>query len=327
MRSSKRLGWCFIGSGMITNSVTNDDRGLNLVSVVSGHYENAEKLAAKHSGAKAYRTIGEAINAPGVDIVYVATPHPMHVAQTLEAINAHKPVLVEKPITVNSKELARLVEAARREKVFLAEAMWPRFNPVMKTVKSWIDAGNIGGLRHVTADYLRYTPRDGIARLFEPSLAGGCTLDLGVYPLAFVQNFLGAHKTLRASGSLTDKQVDERMSVLLGYDNGVTGFALAGFDGTALNQGVISGEAGTITVPTQFFCANSAELVDHSGAKLSVKRDDPCYGYKYQSLAIEKHVADGLLEAPEMTLQDSAEIMAQCDAIRAQLGVKYPFEN
>ena len=125
---------------------------------------------------------------PEVDAIYVATPHPFHKPHTILCLNAGKAVLCEKPIAVNAREVKEMVECARENRVFFMEAMWTRFLPVYGKVEEWLEQGLIGDIRLVTADFGFRADIDPKGRLFDPNLAGGALLDVGVYVVSFASH-------------------------------------------------------------------------------------------------------------------------------------------
>src|SRR6201999_171078 len=102
---------------------------------------------------------------PGVDVVYVATPHPMHHDNAILALRAGKPVLVEKPFTMNAAQAAEIVAVAREQRLFAMEAMWTRFVPHITVVRDWLSQGVLGEVVTVTADHGQWFAEDPDFRL------------------------------------------------------------------------------------------------------------------------------------------------------------------
>ena len=162
----KKIGWGFIGAGSIANRFI---KGLAqvpdayLAAVSSRSYDKAKSFADKY-GAKVYATVEEMILDENVDIVYVGTPHTIHRENTLLALNLGKPVLCEKPMAPNAELALEMVKTAREKKVYLMEAMWTRFFPVMDKVRSWLNEGTIGKVNFVAADFGYSEPEDPSSR-------------------------------------------------------------------------------------------------------------------------------------------------------------------
>ncbi len=131
---AKKIRWGIMGCGRIANDYANDltlTKYGELVAVGSRSKAKAKKFAAQHVGARAYGSYEELAADPDVDIVYVATPHPYHMENTLLAIKNGKHVLCEKPMAMNAKQTRRMIAAAQKKGVFLMEAMWTRFFPAI----------------------------------------------------------------------------------------------------------------------------------------------------------------------------------------------------
>ena len=173
------LRWGIIGTGGIARSfaadLANTDSGV-VVAVGSRRLETAEAFGT----GRAYGSYEALVSDPEVDAVYVATPHPFHHANARLALEAGKPVLVEKPFTMNADEARDLVRLAREKRLFLMEAMWTRFLPHMAEIRRLLEAGELGELVTVQADHGQWFVLDPAFRLFAPELGGGALLDLGV---------------------------------------------------------------------------------------------------------------------------------------------------
>lgn len=156
-------------------------------AVGSRKKETAEVFANKWNIPKAYGTYADLINDPAVDLVYVATPHSHHFDVTREALLAGKPCLVEKAFMANARQAKEIIELAHKQKVFLAEAIWTRYQPAVGIIRSLIAEGRIGSPRLITAT-LGYSMGEK-PRIMRPDLCGGALLDLGIYALNFVRMF------------------------------------------------------------------------------------------------------------------------------------------
>ena len=178
-----------IGAGWIAEKAAITLNGLTdceAYAIASRTKEKAEAFAEKWKMRKAYGSYSELIADPSVDLVYVATPHSHHYDVTREALLAGKPCLVEKAFMANLRQAKEIVELARERRVFLAEAIWTRYQPVVKMMRELIGS-RIGTPRLVTAT-LGYSMGDK-PRIMRADLCGGALLDLGVYALNFVRMF------------------------------------------------------------------------------------------------------------------------------------------
>ena len=325
----KKFGWGFIGAGAIANRFM---AGLMqvpdayLAAVSSRTYERAERFAGKYN-AKVYKSTEELIADEDVDIVYVATPHTVHRENTLMAIEIGKPVLCEKPMAPNAKMVTEMVQAARKKRVYLMEAMWTRFFPAMKKVREWLDEGRIGKVQFVTADFGYYEEEDPSKIIFDPNTAGGSLLDVGIYPIAFAFMVFGK-KPNRITGlaDMASTGVDAAMGCTLGFEGGGLALLYSAMNAETPQVAEIIGQKGRIVIP-QFWSPREAHL--YIGGELieSFKGDHEGEGYQFEIAAVQEDIRNGRLENELMPLDESIAIAEVMDELRSQWGLVYPFEK
>jgi predicted dehydrogenase len=324
---SAHIRWGILATGGIATKFTEDLRlvpDARAVAVASRRAEPAERFAAVHDIPRAHGSWQALAEDPDVDVVYVAGPHVAHHAATKLMLEAGKPVLCEKPFTLTSVQARDLVETARANKVFLAEAMWMRANPAVRRALALVSDGAIGNLRYIHADFGISAPPDPRHRLRDPRLGGGALLDLGVYPVTLAQLFAGAPSGIQATASLTDQGVDDTTGVLLSYESGAHAALSCSISSSGPVIATITGQTGYITLPFPFYRAQ--ELV------VSRAGQDPeheIHGYdgnglRIQAIEVGRCLREGLLESPLFPLADTLSVMETLDRVRELVGVAYP---
>ena len=174
------IRWGILGTGGIAHAQAADlvANGFIVTAVGSRNRESAEAFAAEFAIPVAYDSYESLVGDPGVDIVYVSTPHPFHAPNATLALRAGKHVLLEKPFAMNAREARAVVELAQSSGLVVLEAMWTRFLPHMRRIREIIAAGTIGEVRTLLADHNQLLPSDPLHRLNNPALGGGALLDL-----------------------------------------------------------------------------------------------------------------------------------------------------
>jgi predicted dehydrogenase len=258
--------------------------------------------------------------------VYIATPHSEHHAHALLCLRAGLPVLCEKAFARNARQAQEMVQVARQQRVFLMEAFWTRFFPAIGHALELVQAGVIGEVKHLSADFgfaAAYQPE---GRLFSPALAGGSLLDIGVYPLFISQLFLGAPATVRAVATLAGTGVDLNCAVVLAYASGATASVFSTLAATTDNLCTLYGTKGQLHL-TGRFRAPSGVTVQLTGQEATpMPYPKHGLGYHYEAAHVQQCLAQGLLESPLLPLAFSLKLMQVLDAVRQQIGLRYPGE-
>ena len=318
-----------VGAGWIAEKAAITLNGLDsceAYAIASRSKEKAEAFAEKWEMKKAYGSYAELIADQDVDLVYVATPHSHHYDVTREALMAGKPCLVEKAFMANYRQAKAIVDLSRARKVFLAEAIWTRYQPVVGMVRDLISSGRIGTPRLVTAT-LGYSMGDK-PRIMRPDLCGGALLDLGVYALNFVRMFFDADIVSMESQcvkSATGMDMTNAMSLVL--SDGVLCNLQSSAACVGDNIGVIAGTDGNLIIDNinnpQKITVNThdREFVEDIHVPKQIT------GYEYQFLACRQALIDGLLEPLEMPLEETLYIMELMDGFRKKWNVKYPMDE
>ena len=322
--------WGIIGTGGIAKAFARDLSYFNshiVQAVGSRSLEKASDFALEFPGCASYGSYEDLVADPMIDAVYVATPHPQHVANTILALNAGKPVLCEKPFAVNAVEAQAMVAAARENAVPLLEAMWTRFLPHIATVRELLNSGVIGQIVSVEADHGQYLINHENPRLTEPDLAGGALLDLGIYPVSFAHMVLGKPDRITASGVLTAKGVDGQTSAILDYKNGAQAVVTTTLITGTPCRATIAGTLGRIEIDRTFYNPASMRVVMQDGTTTEYPNTYKGHGLREQAAELERMVRNAEIESPLLTHQMSIEIMQTLDEIRNQIGLRYPFEN
>ena len=297
------------------------------VGAVAGRDSGRARAFAQAQGiAAGYGSVGEMLQAEQLDAVYICTPHPSHVDAAVACIEAGVAVLVEKPLAPNLEGATRIATAARDGGVFAMEAMWTRFLPVYDVVRRWVDEGRIGEVRQVTASFGFAVPVMPEHRLFNPDLAGGSLLDVGVYPLTLAYWLYGSHPAeYGVVARVGETGVDEIVSISASYPGG--GLAQLGC-ATVANLDLsarIYGTAGSIEIPV-FFAADRA-ILRAGGEEETEAMPHRANGFEYEIQEVVNCVRAGRSESERMPLSLTLEMAGLCDEIRGKLGVAYPFEE
>jgi predicted dehydrogenase len=318
---TESLRWGLIGTGWIADSFAADlaftDSG-RAVAVGSRRMETANRFADRFEIPNRHGSYEALVADPEVDVVYVATPHPMHHPDTLLALEAGKPVLVEKPFTMNAAEARELVAAARSKKLFLMEAMWTRFLPHIAQIRRLIAEGALGEIVTVSADHGQWFAQDPEFRLFAPELGGGALLDLGVYPVSFASMLLGAPSTIEALIDPAFTGVDGQTSMLFGYDSGAQAVLTCTSLAKSPTRAAIVGTEARIEIDGDFYSPTSFTLITRSGERTRYDEPHRGRGLWHQADEVARCLREGLLESPLMPLDESISIMQTMDTVPAR---------
>ena len=317
-----------IGTGWIAEKAAITLNGLTeceAYAVGSRTLEKAEAFANKWNIVKAYGSYGELIADPDVDLIYVGTPHSHHYDVTREALLASKPCLVEKAFMANARQTEEILAIAHEQKVFLAEAIWTRYQPVVKIVRDLISSGRIGTPRLVTAT-LGYSMGDK-PRIMRPDLCGGALLDLGVYALNFVRMFFPADIVSIDSQCVKSKTgMDLTNAITLVLEDGVLCNLQSSAACVGDNIGVIAGTEGNLIIDN----INNPQKITVNGPNCTfvetIQVPQQITGYEYQFLACREALMEGLLEPREMPHDETLYIMQLMDGLRQKWGVRYPMD-
>lgn len=316
--------WGILGTGTIAGKFTEGlsaAPGHEAVAVGSRSRESAEAFAGRFGIPRAHGSYERLAADLDLDAIYVATPHSRHLEDAMLCIEEGTPVLCEKPLTLNAAQGKRMIDAARDRGVFLMEAMWTRFNPVVRALRALLAEGSLGEPRHLTADFGFAADFDPQARLFNPELGGGALLDVGVYPIAFARMVFGTDpEAMVGLATLGETGVDEQCAATLRYPCGGLAQISSAVVTETPQEAVLSLTGGQVRIPT-FWCPNRM-IVNGEERRFDLAGN----GYHYQALEVAARVAAGHLESPEISHSESLAILRTMDELREQFGVRYPGE-
>ena len=318
-----------IGAGWIAEKAAITLNGLTdceAYAIGSRSLEKAEAFARQWNIKQAYGSYAELIADPAVDLVYVATPHSHHYDVTREALLADKPCLVEKAFMANARQTEEILALAHERQVFLAEAIWTRYQPVVETVRQLIDSGRIGEPRMVTAT-LGYSMGNK-ARIMRPDLCGGALLDLGVYALNFVRMFFPADiVSIDGTCVKSDTGMDLTNTMTLILADGMLCNLQSSAQCVGDNIGVIAGTKGNLIIDN----INNPQTITVNGPDRTyietIRVPQQITGYEYQFLTCRQALMDGRLEPVEMPHAETLYIMQLMDGLRRKWGVHYPMDE
>jgi predicted dehydrogenase len=321
MVARELLRWGLLGTGWIADSFATDlvlgDSG-RVVAAGSRSQESADRFADKFGIPNRHSSYQALVEDPEVDVVYVATPHPMHHANALLALQAGKPVLVEKPFTMNAPEARELVATARSKGLFLMEAMWTRFLPHIAEIRRLLAANALGDIVSVSADHGQWFAEDPGFRLFAPELGGGALLDLGIYPVSFASMILGPPDRIVALIDPAFTGVDGQTSMLFGYAGGAQSILTCTLFAKSPARAAIVGTEARIEIQGTFYAPTSFTLISREGERTRFEEPHEGRGLRHQADEVARCLRAGFLESPLMPLDESISIMATMDAVLAQ---------
>ncbi|MBO4507810.1 MAG: ribonuclease HI [Spirochaetaceae bacterium] len=359
------INWGFIGTGNIASCLApavKKTEGASLYACAARSIDKAKSFAEKWDIPVAYGSYDELLADRKIDVIYIATPHMNHAELSIKAMKAGKAVLCEKPAAVNAAQLREVLEVSKQTGMFFMEALWTRMQPVYLETLRMIKSGEIGTVQAVYADFcsnISYAPG---SRLYEPELAGGALLDMGIYPLMYsmsvasaVQNVPFADVKCPSVHSICRKTaagVDAFESIIMEFSGGETGelFAspaesafsavvTAGIDtgsGDHFKAAKIIGSKATLHIPG-FWYAQQINVLNTDGSLVEQKKlPFRVNGYEYEVAEVVRCLRTGavagaddarpILESPLHTHADSMRLIQMMDAFRAEWGILYPFE-
>lgn len=324
-----KIRWGILGPGGIARQFAAGLQLLpdaELVAVGSRTQEGADRFADEFAVPHRHSSYAELAANSNVDVIYIATPHSQHAENALLCLQAGKAVVCEKPFTINATQAETVIALARRERLFLMEAMWTRFLPVMVKVRELLHAGVIGELRMLHADFGFRTEFDPSGRLFAPELGGGALLDVGVYTVSLASMLFGTPDRVVGLAHLGQTGVDEQSAMVLGYPGGQLA-ALSVAVRTATPQtATIMGSEGMIQIPTPWWRPTQINLLRAGKPAEVIDLPFAGNGYNYQAAEVMRCLRAGLLENEIMPLDETLAIMQTLDRLRAQWELRYPGE-
>ena len=322
----RTVGWGITGLGTIADVVAPElahVEDAELVAVGSRSLERAKAFAARHGAARAHGSYAGLVADPGVDVVYIATPHPQHHAIALAALRAGKAVLVEKAFTATLAGTREVVAEARRLGVFAMEAMWTRFQPAVVRARELVAEGAIGEVFSVQANLGGDRAYDPADRLFAVETGGGALLDIGVYPVSFAQMVLGSPQSVAAVGAFEPNGVEGAATLLLGWDDGRSATLTCSFHSPMPGTARILGSSGWLELRPPFHHPTDL-VVGRNGREPEVVTLPPLgRGYTHELIEVTRCVREGRTESPAIPLDDTVAVMSILEQAAGRLGITW----
>ncbi len=294
--------WGVIGTGAIARAFADDLKHVSngvLSAVGSRHTETAQAFAGEFGASRWHGTYDALCADPGVDAVYVATPHNLHLDNARSAFEGGKAVLCEKPLTPTFGEAEAMIAAARSSGRPLMEALWTYFLPALVRARAWVQDGRIGEIRHIKADFGYPMRFDPTSRLYAPELAGGALLDMGIYPIALAWFFLERDpQVVHAVARKAATGVDDDLVMMFDYGD-CTATLGTSFRCKLKNAAYVIGTDGFVEIP-DFWRAKEAHL--YAGDTRVDSFDDrrPSHGLCFETKAFGADILAGRQQSSQM---------------------------
>lgn len=317
--------WGIISTGKIARqfaTALKDTPGAVLAGVASRTLDKAQDFTRQFGGTP-YGSYEELCAEPGIDVVYIGTPHPLHAPNAMLALNSGKAVLCEKPFTMNLREAATVVALAREKNLFLMEAMWSRYLPALEEAKRIIASGEIGEVTQAVADFGFSAQVPEEHRLVNPELGGGALLDLGIYPLSVCAYLLGPVAGVQAMATMRDNGVDAHTAFTLRHASGALSSCTASMIARSPVELTVSGTKGFVRLDTLFYKAKTVTVQLEDGSKRTIDTPHIGNGYVHEAMEVQRCLRERMTESPRMSLDETLALMGVLDEIRAQIGLRY----
>lgn len=323
---AETVRWGILGTGKISRAFANalkEVPGAVLAGVASRGQDKADAFGREFGALASFGSYEALAAAEGIDLIYIGTPHPQHAENALMALRAGKGVLCEKAFTMNLREAEQVVTLARSKPLFLMEAMWTRYLPAYREVKRILASGEIGTPRQIVADFgfaANFGPEH---RVFNPELGGGALLDLGIYPLSVAAGLLGPVTDIKAQAIMGPTGVDVQTGFMLKHEGGAMSVSSCSLLARTPAELTISGERGQVRMNSMFHRATSITVKLEDGSERTIDTPYLGNGYVHEAIEAQRCWQQGLLESPEMKLDETLALMGVMDEIRRQIGLRY----
>jgi predicted dehydrogenase len=324
-----KIRWGIIGCGNIADQFIRDIaliEDAEIFAVASRSIEKAQGFAQEHNAKKAYGTYEALFRDTDIDIVYIATPHISHAELSIDAMEHGKHVLCEKPLSLNAKEAAAVIETSKRTNCFFMEALWTRFIPAIVETKKSIDAGEIGEIRFINADFSFKAPGDINSRVIALELGGGAILDIGIYPAFLSYLILGYPKEIVAKSLFhVVTKCDMQTSMIFTYESAHS-LLHSGFESGSDMIARISGTEGQIYIHKPWHSP--------AGYTLAKGEDEQVFGlpingigFTYEIEECHRCLRTRQIESTLWSHKNSLDLISILDAVRDQVALVYPQEE
>ncbi|MDF2568536.1 MAG: dehydrogenase [Sporomusa sp.] len=326
-----QIRWGILSTGTIAKKFADTIAQLtecgNILAVASRSPETAKQFAASYNIPKAYGNYLDLVRDPEIDVIYIATPHSFHYENAKLCLENGKNVLCEKSFTVNAAQASALIQLAKEKHLFIMEAFWTKFLPAYQLLNKEITAGVIGEITHFRAQYGFAPTGARYVRKFDPALAGGTLLDIGVYAIGVATMLLGYNpKHLYSSAIIGEYGTDTFNSIMLEYENKATAHLITTIGSVIEPQAVLYGSKGHILLPN-FSALQEFTVTNGDGSCYTVECPFEINGFEYQIRETETCLKSKKLESPLMTHQNSLAVMQLMDKARSDWGLAFPCEK
>ena len=321
------LRWGVLGTGWIAGRFTAALHGhtrQRMTAAASRDATRAAGFAQQHGVERSYGSYQALVEDPEVDVVYVATPHPMHLRDATLALEAGKHVLVEKPFALDGPQARRLADTARASGAFCMEAMWTVFLPKYDVARQVVRSGLLGEVKTAILDHGEWF--DESHRIMRPDLAGGCLLDLGTYTYVVADDLLGPGRVVGAAGEMTATGVEGQVSGVVRHDSGAQSLHHSTLLTDTPVRAVVAGTEAVLELEPPFFMPGALRVRFHDG-RPDLTYDEPRLGHEglfYSAVEAARRIAAGETESPLRPLADSVRALELLDQLRGVAGVPAP---
>ncbi len=318
-----------IGTGHIAKKFKEAISGVpdaKLVAVASRNINKAKAFNSDLNDVVSYGSYQQIVNDDEIDVVYIATPHPYHKENALMCLENNKAVLCEKPFTLNAKDAKEVYQVAKNKKLFLMEAMWTKFLPVIKKVKQWVNENKIGEIKIIKADFGFFSTIKPENRLFNKQLAGGALLDIGIYPITFASIFLGLKPmNILSECEIGKTDVDFQNAIILKYPKGKLAILSSTIQTDLTKEAIIFGTKGKIVVP-EFWKAERAYLYQNQRLIEEYQKPFIKNGFEYEINQVNTCLKKHKINSHTHKMEDTIKVLEIMDYMRKEWNLKYPME-
>lgn len=299
LKQNKIIRWGIIGCGQVTEVKSGpafqQTHGFELAAVTRRNIQLANDYAARHNVKTVFNSADELINSQSIDAVYIATPPDSHKQYAIKVANAGKPCCVEKPMSSCYEDSLAIYQAFQEKKVPLFIAYYRRSLPRFKKVKSLLESGEIGQVRHISWTYVRPPSELDFSRMpnwrTDKNIArGGYFDDLASHGLDLFGYFFGEFEMVR--GIVTNQQQlyssYDNISANWKHKNNITGQGSWNFGGySRADEVVIYGAEGELHF--SIFAEQPIQVVNQAGTQ-NYLIENPTHIQKYHVEAIKRQL-------------------------------------